>query len=384
MKTSLCLVALVGTLGCSEPPVRMGVISDTASCPTWKIALELPKRPVSFLALADGTTFVVQAAPDSPVLPARWRRLDACGRELGHGTLPHAPQSLAQWPDGTLGGVAMESYVCGKVSCGTFSTWQGRWTVAGKMLASSVLTIEGAGKATASAGTGWFLAHGKISQKDNLARTDPAGTTLWDVGTIGEVSDVASWSADRVAVLGLGEIRVYDGQGVELWSRAMPCQSMVARPDGGLLVWQPVTGEEPSGTLTWLDAAGTTVRQSDLHIDFGGDGSLTRSFGETNVFSTYHEGDGSYFTAVHDSGTSLWSRRGVYLESFAGGWIVMDVDSEGSSAEIVRLDVWGHDPLHADATCGKLTLADCDDGQPCTVDGCSAGHCTHAALPGCP
>ena len=57
------------------------------------------------------------------------------------------------------------------------------------------------------------------------------------------------------------------------------------------------------------------------------------------------------------------------------------VNSDGYHATVTP---WGHAQCVTAGYCADLTVAGCDDKNPCTVDSCAPGKgCTHAAITGC-
>ncbi len=81
--------------------------------------------------------------------------------------------------------------------------------------------------------------------------------------------------------------------------------------------------------------------------------------------------------------TKIWPLSAVMAE---GGDAVALYDiaspSNGLEFHLLRTDNWGHSSCQVAGKCAGLSVAQCDDGIPCTIDGCDpAGGCTHLAVP---
>ena len=127
-----------------------------------------------------------------------------------------------------------------------------------------------------------------------------------------------------------------------------------------------VAGRLSTSSGSFIGAAsGTTLTARDLHVEISGQNGTTGALGATPPAASL--GTGNVVTALIlvPNGT-LSMGTGIVA---TGAFMARDLDVGGAGARIVFQDGF--------AAC---TGAGCDDGNPCTVDGCSAcGECTHAA-----
>ncbi|MBI5610799.1 MAG: hypothetical protein HY902_18115 [Deltaproteobacteria bacterium] len=194
--------------------------------------------------------------------------------------------------------------------------------------------------------------------------------------------------------------------GETLWKRryfgsGVVAMSVVAVP-GGYFMAGGASGSLPSGTV-WLarcDLYGNLMWASEPKLP------LTASYGRIAAFDTdklvlvgadkQAPDQGSSVAAVLDhQGNALWAS---VLGSASGPNVLWDVAptpagigllavgstaSKGaaSSGWAIRADAFGHTACADAGSCAEKLPAACDDGEPCTADGCDGkAGCSHVAL----
>ncbi len=114
-------------------------------------------------------------------------------------------------------------------------------------------------------------------------------------------------------------------------------------------------------------ASGTSMTARDLRIEVSGQNGSTGGLAETPPAASLGTGDNVTALVLVPNGTLVIGTGVTGIGAFMG----RDVDVGGSGAKLVFQDGFPN-----------CTAAVCDDGNPCTVDACSASaDCTHSDAP---
>ena len=205
-----------------------------------------------------------------------------------------------------------------------------------------------------------------------VTRTGPTGVVAWsnDHLAFGErqVHGLAAHTGDTILVAGsipvplvgaIPWIEVLDAKGAQLWQRY---ELPVLVPS----VAQPL----PGGGMVWMggakDALGSAVLRV-LRVEAEGDG-VGAQFLVQPVGLTLEPGEGAPLAVLADGGLLVGGKAD---------------DGKAKTAWLGKLDRYGHPSCVAAGGCAAKPAESCDDGDPCTIDGCTAktGACTHTAAP---
>lgn len=209
-----------------------------------------------------------------------------------------------------------------------------------------------------------------------VLRADANGKPAWEK-TFGGKADDRGWAALALAdggfaVLGeTGEPKAA-GHKVDFWLLRL----------------------DATGNMLWDNSYGGSEFERGYALAQTGDGGFaltgyTGTFG-VGLWSTWLVRTGS-------DGQVHWQQaygtpqmdRGQAVVALPGGGVavagqVHDQMSDVDQALLVRADQWGSAACTQGGACASLTLAACDDANPCTTEGCSASvqnGCLHADLP---
>ncbi len=247
-----------------------------------------------------------------------------------------------------------------------------------------------------------------------LVRTDGQGIALWDkdypfncaydctVTYFGSEAASLVALADGGFALGLlayapmqqhaeGLVRL-DSTGAVVWVEPRASGHGVALPDGSLLV---AGGYYMNAAVQHLAANGSLLWHQGLVVAAANYGMLYLASlaalpgGDIAVpFSGFLDGKAALVRLTPD-GIVRWKLplEGLYtwaLVGLADGGVAMAGTTKGappSVAFLKRIDRWGHGTCAESGPCAAMPLSACDDGDPCTSDGCSAkSGCTHTVL----
>jgi hypothetical protein len=127
------------------------------------------------------------------------------------------------------------------------------------------------------------------------------------------------------------------------------------------------------GTGGYETASDATLVRFDAALNVLGSTTLDLAFQDT-----------PWAVAVDPRGRLLVA-EGTYRECGAGDPNCMPpfyTEPVYTGLHVLRLGPWGVAGCLAQGVCVDLALSDCDDGDPCTKDGCDpASGCTHEAWP---
>lgn len=281
--------------------------------------------------------------------------------------------------------------------------------------------------AMAPAGTGFLLAGSTKNQGHTdawLVRTDEIGQASWQRTWGGPGDDEATAlladgaggfvmavttrpGADlpsNAAVVHL------DGQGTPVWQQVLGgadedvLQTLALQPDGGVAaagythssgagrsdVWLVRLGAD--GRVLWSRSYGGPEhdKASALLALPGGrlavlGSTSTWSNGMADVFLLHVKPDGVLESWRSYGGAP--QERGMALADLGQGRLMLAGATESATgsagAWLIRADRWGNAGCMTPDKCADKTLSACDDGDPCTLDDCTAAEgCTHEPLTG--
>lgn len=337
-------------------------------------------------------------------------RLDADGKVQWNVTQAGAQVqygSLTPWP---AGGVAV-AYAGsgfalldgqGKSTMPPAGTYDGLTAIRpaqdGKLIV--VGNVASAGAATIAKGVGpqlgWKVTFGSSFQGQPVALHDMiqlAGGDLVAAGTktdlqlgpsafVVRLQETSQINAVPVYQLLMGE----PGQHIE-------AQVLRAQDDGGLLIagiqWPGMVSNTPTAWTARVSGSGGKVWKSTTPLlKLYGAAATVRDAGGSFLWSAPSSDTSLVVLHVTDFARLVWSRTlagssgGGVAGVLSDGRVVVVSAQPNASGEldaIVRtLDPWGFDSCAAAGACGTLGWAACDDGNPCTIDGCDpATGCTH-------
>ncbi|WP_053691324.1 PQQ-binding-like beta-propeller repeat protein [Streptomyces sp. WM6372] len=177
------------------------------------------------------------------------------------------------------------------------------------------------------------------------ARLSPAdGSVVWSVKAAAPATRTAADGAPLhagglvlVAAPGSGTLQALDpGTGAERWQRKLPDGARAVASAGGQVLLVP-----PNGNVTALDAASGAVRWTK---QLGGMGSVWWGDGAVAYVSTPDGGGGSSQLLAVDpaNGAVRWQLRTAGrlrpVGAARGGLYLLDVDTEGKTGAVVRVD----------------------------------------------
>lgn len=196
-----------------------------------------------------------------------------------------------------------------------------------------------------------------------LVRTDEQGNALWEheYGTAlqDSIDGMALTSDGGFALVGLtiidiGVMRAWfvrtDANGTELWrtlygvSNETNAYSVIQNDDGGFFLAGETSQKGAGSQDVWLvrtDSKGATVA------------------------------DWTFGTAASESGYVI-AKVGTHGLAITG-----PTSSNGGDYFVVRTDLFGNTSCATSGACVSKTVSACDDGDPCTRDGCTVGKCTN-------
>lgn len=353
---------------------------------TWLVHITAQGKLLSKSAIAPGTgTSRILALPggdvilagsiDSPPSYTRWlARATPDGQLLWQWSVP----ASGAW--GTLNSVVLaddQLLASGWAGGEKTSGWLGRFSLSGQLLSESLPPGEARDVAVPPSGgvvlAGRLISNGSV-EGAWLARLDMAGSILWQKTLGGPNGDYF--------------------------------QRVLALPDGGLLLLGETNGGKgsPGSSGAWLvrtDGAGNVLWMQTGSQPFASGYSLAATDGGFVIAgrnNSYPKSLG-WLWRVDAQGQTAWQRTlpGPSSQFLAtvrplpDGHLALagtissepgsDVSAWTSDVFLARTDAFGH--LDCSAPC--TTLANCDDGDPCTADSCEApAGCQHAASPaGC-
>ena len=251
---------------------------------------------------------------------------------------------------------------------------------------------------------GWLVRLGTSGAQtwEKTFGTGQAGDNLYAVVALADGSFVAAGTRTQNNGAILGWLLKVDANGNQLWSRTFTQNGGVefrglAQSGSGLAVvgWTTANGGI-DGLLQLTDTSGNGVDQ--------------RRFNKSNqdyLFGISAIGSGGYLLAGQQSGNNgtAWYLRTDALgnETWSKTWggagndaayavqgladataIVAGTSSPGTNATdgLARhIDLFGNTSCAASGTCITKLPNACDDGNPCTLDQCGAGTCSHSNLP---
>ena len=210
---------------------------------------------------------------------------------------------------------------------------------------------------------------------------------------------VAGWSSTSSSGTD-GLVARYDATGKELWQRTFggagkdEFNAVAALGNGDIALAGSTGSKGAGGRDGWLlrlvaigeraddRTFGTPGDEEFLAIaDLGGTLALT---GRTQGKGAATQG---WILSVDYWGNTAWQRKfaGDYgtdalyaVTSFGSGLLVGGAKHDFSgqpNAAFVRTDTFGHGSCATAAGCIDKSALDCDDGKPCTLDGCEQGAC---------
>jgi hypothetical protein len=270
---------------------------------------------------------------------------------------------------------------------------------------------------------GYVLA-GRSDQKGStdgwIVRTDLAGNKSWDFtfGTAGYDSfyEVVQTADGGYLMAGTAQPKAgdYDGwvvrtdaSGTKLWDKTYGTgkndwfNGMTQLSDGGLaLIGQASTGSDNAMWLVRADKTGAALwtKSFDAVGTVEGEGVVALADGYQIVGTINSNGKGDVWTVRTDaSGNAVWDQKlggtgdddSAAIVKSADGGVALGADtaSKGAGSKdawLLRIDAWGSSSCAASGTCVSLATSDCNDGNVCTADSCSAQKgCTHTAIANC-
>lgn len=207
-------------------------------------------------------------------------------------------------------------------------------------------------------------------------------------GERGELATAEAWAA------------AFSPSGALLWFKSYPVASgqiwkgrhllaLSERSDGVLLAvgeerapnakrpWQ--AGLRANGELWWSDSPANSGRWLAVRVDAGDHALVAGSYQPvgSDAPSAWFEGRDRWGNAHYSDNTA---KVGVWLGAAAGpgnSWILVGGwqpagANNGWHGAILRVDAYGHASCSAAGVCHGKSLSECDDGDTCTVDTCSA------------
>ena len=157
----------------------------------------------------------------------------------------------------------------------------------------------------------------------------------------------------------------FNGSGSVKWHRVLPLGTMlrtiIAHPGGGLFV-AGTNYPSPSHRYAWL--AG---------LDMSGGVRWSRQVDKIE------SGLATGIAAMKSGGLAVVGGEMNWANAIPKFANVLACPSKTScSAYVARTDAFGHTDCNTAGGCAAKTAKDCDDGDPCTLDGCAASKgCFH-------
>ncbi|MCO4763335.1 MAG: hypothetical protein KC502_17595, partial [Myxococcales bacterium] len=128
----------------------------------------------------------------------------------------------------------------------------------------------------------------------------------------------------------------------------------------------------------WARIRGSNQSEAGFDVGVWADDSFV-IVGDTNSGTT---GTDAWLLRYDRWGNSQWDKRlggagnqwGTGVLANADGTVTMvgrDYNNKTKSDILLaRVGPWGYSDCQKAASCGKRSLAECDDNNPCTIDGC--------------
>jgi len=384
-------------------------------------------------AAADGGAVVVGKTGNAGTQTDVWAaRTSAVGSKVWSKAFSAPAEDDGRAVVATGGGFALAAMTRSK-GAGNADGWLLRLDGDGKLLWDKVYGGAGLDEFFALAPTqdGGFVLAGLTRSVGNglpdgwLVRTDSDGGVLFDEhyggSQIDELYGVAALPDGRFAAT--GSLSSNSNGGTDLWLLVTDAKGkqVLSKPFGkidsddgraiavapdGTLVLTGTAGLQGNPEL-WtmrVDTSGALLWQ---HIAKGNQGEVGRAVavlpdggavvvGETNspLPTGGSQGYDGWLLRYDAWGNLLWDRRlgaagNEWLTGVAaladGGLLVAGRLFDGASSAfngwLVRTDPWGHSDCNKLGACKTKAAADCDDGQPCTADGCEPiDGCVHGKL----